>query len=92
MLEVQHNDPTACIRPFIFDLSEEQAVDAAVEKAKRKIYNVIRPLMSQTTVSSVIAGLLGGHSVQKFAFSTTARASGISKDDHDQRARWRATQ
>jgi len=79
-------------RPFVFAFTSEPDLDKAADIVKRKVYDVLRPILALIGLDQELAVAvindLGSHSVRKFA-STWARSNGVSKDDKDHRGRWR---
>jgi hypothetical protein len=80
-------NPSAVASPYLFSFSDETTIPAGGKKAKdiaQCIFgqNVFKRNEFQST------GLLGSHSIRKFA-STHVRKCGVSKDDKDIRGRWK---
>ena len=76
-------------RPFVFAFTDEiNNAEKAADRIKAKLARVLRPVLKRLNMESVLEGLLGTHSVRKFA-SSYARGNGIQKDDKDHRGRWK---
>ena len=77
-----NEDPSS----FLFGIDREEDPKALKKKASDVLKFVV--LTSGEFQLTIPSGLLGTHSVRKFA-STRARRNGASRDDVDSRGRWR---
>jgi hypothetical protein len=86
-LEAYHGSvPSARDRPFLFCFNDEMDMKKSFEKAKTKVYDILKPIFVDVGLDT--EGLLGSHSIRKFA-STWVRSNGISKDDKEHRGCWK---
>ena len=76
------------LTPYIFTFSNDFSVPKGGKKSKKVIQRKLRALYNGDEFVKEKDGLVGSHSVRKFAF-TRARRSGAHKDDADYRARWK---
>jgi hypothetical protein len=79
--------PTAIASPYVFAFSADITIPAGGLKAKE----IAQAIFGQKVLrleEFQSGGLLGSHSIRKFA-STHVRRCGISKDDKDTRGRWK---
>ena len=81
------SNPTAMASPYLFAFSDDITIPGGGQKAKETAQNIFgqKVLKLQEFQSG---GLLGSHSIRKFA-STHVRRCGVSKDDKDTRGRWK---
>eukprot|EP00977_Amphora_coffeiformis_P006645 scaffold1442_cov123-Amphora_coffeaeformis.AAC.2 len=88
-LEIFHSVvPDGRFRDFIFGfVPNADDPEATADRIKSKVYRELRRVMKDLSADQ-LAGLLGTHSVRKFA-STWVRTNGISRDDKDHRGRWK---
>jgi hypothetical protein len=73
--------------PYGFSFSDDSMIPSGGKKAK----DIARSIFGQIVLcldEFQGGGLLGSHSIRKFA-STHARRCGISKDNRDTRGRWK---
>ncbi len=81
------SNPTAMASPYVFAFSDDITIPGGGQKAKETAQNIFgqKVLKLQEFQSG---GLLGSHSIWKFA-STHVRRCGVLKDDKDTRGRWK---
>jgi hypothetical protein len=81
------SNPTAMASLYVFAFSDDITIPGGGQKAKETVQNIFgqKVLKVQEFQSG---GLLGSHSIRKFA-STHVRRCGVSKDDKDTRGRWK---
>ena len=81
------SNPTAVASPYLFSFSDDITIPNGGRKAKETAQNIFgQRLFCREEFQRI--GLLGSHSIRKFA-STHVRRCGISKDDKDTRGRWK---
>jgi hypothetical protein len=81
------SNATAMVSPYVFAFSDDITVPGGGLKAKETAQNIFgQKVLRMEEFRS--GGLLGSHSIRKFA-STHVRRCGISKDDKDTRGRWK---
>jgi hypothetical protein len=81
------SNPSAIASPYVFSFPTTLQCLAVVKKAK----DIAQSFFGQNVFKREefqMAGLLGSHSIRKFA-ATHVRKCGISKDDKDIRGRWK---
>ena len=81
------SNPSAIASPYVFSFSDDVTVPAGGRKAKDIAQTIFGKRVFKCEEFQS-AGLLGSHSIRKFA-STHVRRCGISKDDKDIRGRWK---
>jgi hypothetical protein len=80
-------NPSAIASPYVFAFSDDITVPSGGQKAKEMAQNIFgQKVFKLDEFQST--GLLGSHSIRKFA-ATHVRRCGISKDDKDTRGRWK---
>jgi len=80
-------NPSAIASPYVFAFSDDVTVPSGGQKAKEMAQNIFGQKVFKRDEFQA-AGLLGSHSIRKFA-ATHVRRCGISKDDKDTRGRWK---
>jgi hypothetical protein len=81
------SSPSAAASPYVFAFSEDVTIPSGGHKTKEIAQTIFgQKIFKREEFQS--AGLLGSHSIRKFA-STHVRRCGISKDDKDIRGRWK---
>ena len=81
------SSPSAAASPYVFAFSEDVTIPSGGHKTKEIAQTIFgQKVFKREEFQS--AGLLGSHSIRKFA-STHVRRCGISKDDKDIRGRWK---
>lgn len=79
--------PSAMASPYVFAFSDDTMIPSGGLKAKETAQTIFgQKVLRLEEFQS--GGLLGSHSIRKFA-STHVRRCGISKDDKDTRGRWK---
>ena len=74
--------------PYVFALNVDFNVPAGGVKAKEFAGKTLRNLFGGSDFIAGRDGLIGTHSIRKFA-ATRARLGGATKDDRDHRGRWK---
>ena len=80
-------NPSAIASPYVFAFSDDITMPGGGQKAK----DIAQSIFGQNVFKREefqLSGLLGSHSIRKFA-ATHVRKCGISKDDKDIRGRWK---
>ncbi|KAI2497781.1 hypothetical protein MHU86_16723 [Fragilaria crotonensis] len=78
---------SAMASPYVFAFSDDITIPGGGQKAKETAQNIFGQKVLKLQEFQT-GGLLGSHSIRKFA-STHVRRCGISKDDKDTRGRWK---
>jgi hypothetical protein len=81
------NNPAAAASPYVFAFTEDITIPSGRQKAKDVAQTIFGQRIFRRQEFQAL-GLLGNHSIRKFA-STHVRNCGISKDDKDTRGRWK---
>jgi hypothetical protein len=85
-LNLRHN-PAAVASPYVFAFTEDITIPSGGQKAKDMAQTIFGQRIFRRQEFQEL-GLLGSHSIRKFA-STHVRKCGILKDDKDTRGRWK---
>jgi hypothetical protein len=81
------SNASAMASPYVFAFSDDITIPGGGQKAKDTAQNIFGQKVLKLEEFQT-GGLLGSHSIRKFA-STHVRRCGISKDDKDTRGRWK---
>ena len=68
----------------------DKAVENAVKATKALVHQLVRPLLVQIGMESLIQGLLGSRSIRKFVLTWT-QFNGTTRDNNDHRGRWKSS-
>ena len=99
-MSFSRGNPNAMLSPFLFAFSDDISIPGGGLKTKDVVQNILgQHVFRRPEFQSIIGeegadnadvgiGLLGSHSIRKFA-ATHSRRCGITKDEKDIRGRWK---